>query len=188
MGLTGRFELNGDRSENGLQWRLYAPRASPGDRFRWRFAPLLNCFRRTFPTVQQGATLEGRTCVPFIRTRSTCGVATRARPDAAGHGIAGKQKSRLVPADCDPLAGAFVADSSDGGRQRVAARQPAQTPGSGRGRGRGGGKRIGFNPRFGIVRLMFITQSSGTRRAEGESDSRAMLYAKRGVGARRSAR
>ncbi|MCA2244227.1 MULTISPECIES: hypothetical protein [Mycobacterium] len=45
----------------------------------------------------------------------------------------------------------------------------------------GGPKMIGASVRFGIVRLMFMIQSSGVRGTDRESDSRAMLYVGRAV-------
>ncbi|BBY10258.1 hypothetical protein MMARJ_09980 [Mycobacterium marseillense] len=66
----------------------------------------------------------------------------------------------------------------------AAARQPGQTTGRGRVLDPGGRNVRASILGFGIVRLMFMMQSSGMSRADDESNSRAMLYAARGMGAR----
>ncbi|BCP37520.1 hypothetical protein MINTMi198_28900 [Mycobacterium intracellulare M.i.198] len=110
----------------------------------------------------------------------SCGVANFPRPTIQGAAFVGKRNRRPIRRPSPPIAlrlGSVAGVLEAPPLSRVW-----------RASGRGAHKMIGVDARFGIVRLMFIIQSSGTPRTDNESLSRAMLYAELGTSFSRSRR
>lgn len=180
MRLTGRFELNGDMSRSGLHWRLYAPahrtaiRSGGASR---NHLTVSSCTSQRLAICPSGGGRTGPDGPPSRRAavlRTFPVRRSRARHSSA-NGIGGQSDAlrRQLRSALGRLRGVLEAPPLS----RVW-----------RASGRGAHKMIGVDARFGIVRLMFIIQSSGTPPTDNESLSRAMLYAERGTTGSRSRR
>jgi hypothetical protein len=195
--LTGRFELNGDKSRNGLRWPLYAPRIT----------------RRSLPAVGWRGCLTVSagywwpTSKPPLSRRSLsasvarplelrcCGLTLARLPRTRYHR---QTESRPVSFPSSLTVTRLVVPSGECAEtiaiRAVAALQPAQTTRRERLRGarsaadRKDRHRFSFRYGLGTVRLMFTTHRSGMPSTDDERHSRAMLYVAHGICPCRSSR
>src|SRR6185312_9929409 len=96
--LTGRFELNGDKSRNGLRWPLYARLASPGDRFpQWDGKVAQQC-PAGIGGLPASHPFRGGAVALASLILSSCDVVGLPWPGTPGLGIIGKQnRGRFLP-------------------------------------------------------------------------------------------